>query len=573
MIELFIPFLIASALSILSKRLSYILTALGCVIAMFAVKFDPVSRYFALISFLIGAAICVYSVRYDEHDRMVSFSIPLILASVLLVLISKDCVSFLIGWEGMTLATFLAMSVTGYRKPAYTMLAFGELSAILILLGFSVGIAEFGTVDFTAWRGLPILLCILGFMVKMEIFPFHIWAPPSYDRAPANVAAVLGSILTLMGVYGIVRFTEIYRPPMPFALLMLFLGCVTAVVGALHAVTCEGMKELPAYSTIEHDGIILTLLGAYAISNNPILSAFALFSALFYSFAHSTAKSLLIMSVGDRRRFSEVGRLSFLGVLSGYVSALSLSAIPPFPGFTAEWMALETLFQSFQLPETGLRIVVVLVGAVIALAAGVSAVSMSKMIAYGFQRQERRRVGVDDLGSLVLVVAIVLLGILPQLVVPLVDPIVRVTGVSAESFVGGALAIPKGFLLISGKGFGCLSPTFVFVFVTSLSALVYALTRRRVRFTEPWAGGVESEEYDSLAYSMIIRIVLRWFYRTKELACDVIWGDVVEAFYVNVSKACVAAAEVFRRNVMNGKVGFYVLYILIALFVTLAVVR
>ena len=574
MIELLTPFIIASLISPISKRLSYATSALGCLLVLYHLNgFDPVSRYFTLIAFLICLAVSIYSIVYDRYGKILSSSFALTLASVLLVLIAKDCISFLIGWEGMTLASFLAMSVSGYKRPAYIMLAFGELSAIFLLLGFSIGLATTGTIYFIHWSGLPILLCLLGFMVKMEIFPFHIWAPPSYSRAPTNMSAILSGVLTLMGVYGMVRFLTIYRPPIPFSLFMLILGGITAVVGALHAVTCEGIKELPAYSTIENDGIILTLLGAYAIANNHILSAFALFSALFYAFAHSTSKSLLFLSIGDRNSFSDVRKISRIGILAGYISALSLAAIPPLPGFISEWMALETLFQSFQLPEVYLKIAVVLVGAIIALAVGVGAISMSKMIVYGFQRQRRRGINLDDLGVLLLMATVVILGVIPQSIVRLVDPIVSITGTSAKAFIGGALAIPKGFLIVSGKGFGCLSPTFVFVFVTSLTALIYAVMRKRVRFTDPWTGGVKSEEYDSLAYSMIIRIVLRWFYRTKEMACEIIWGDIIEALYVNMSKICVKVAEVFRRNVMSGNVGLYVLYILIALFLALVFVR
>ncbi len=575
MIEvLAILFIAASVLSMASKRLSYALSAIGCLLTLYRLnEFDPISRYFALITFLICLAVSIYSLINDRYGRILSGSFALSLASILLVLYARDCITFLIGWEGMTLASFIAMSVSGYKRPAYVMLAFGELSAILLLIGFSIGFAETGSIYFASWTGIPILISILGFMVKMEIFPFHIWAPPSYGRAPANLAAILSGVMTLMGVYGVVRFLTIYKPPMPFSLLMIALGGITAVVGSLHAVTCEGIKELPAYSTIENDGIILTLLGAYAVSSNRILSAFALFSALFYAFSHSTSKSLLFLSIGERRRFSDLGKLSLIGVFAGYISALSLAAIPPLPGFVSEWMALETLFQSFQLPEVYLKIAVILVGAVIALAVGMSAISMSKVVVYGFKGQRRRGLGFDDVGLFILTATVLILGIAPQILAPLIDPIVRVTGISVKTFIGGALAIPKGYLIISGKNFGCLSPTFVFVFLTSLTAIVYVLTRRRVRVTDPWTGGTESGDYNSLAYSMIARLVLRWFYGTKEEDCDVIWGDVVEAVYIRLSRAFVKIAEVFRRNVMNGNVGLYVLYILLALLMTLALVR
>ena len=584
----FVLLLIASVVAFLSKRSSYILSAIGSTLLIYlsiaTTQFDPLTRYFMLISALVWLSASIYSIEYDEYGNRLSACFALTIVSMVLVLTSRDAITFLVGWEGMTITSFLAISAKRESsRAAYSFLAFGELSTLLLLLSFALGFASMGSIHFNDWSGSNVLnwillAAILGFGVKMAIFPFHIWLPPAHATAPSNISALLSAVLTLMGVYGILKMLSIATPPLWISVIILTLGAVTAAIGALFAATSERVKELPAYSTIENDGIIFILIGAYIIAlyhNNSVLAAFSIISALFFAFSHSIAKAMLFLVAGLVERsasnFIELqkARLSRIAVLGGYVSALSLAAIPPFPGFISEWMALETLFQSFEI-HTEYKILVLLVGAVVALAAGISTISMSKMISFGFQRVENERIRVADLGFIILLSTIVLLCALPQLVLRFFSPIVNfLAGVSPDEFIGGALDIPKGYLIISGKGFGGISPTFVFVFLLAFTTILYVLTKRRYRLTNPWNGGYGSESYNSLAYSNILRLTLRWFYGTREEVCRVIWGDLIEKVYINVAIVVSGAMNAFRRYVMSGNLGIYVLYILVAMFLTL----
>ena len=420
---------------------------------------------------------------------------------------------------------------------------------------------------------------ILGFGVKMAVYPFHIWLPPAHAVAPSNMSSLLSAVLTLMGVYGIFRMLSIATPPIWVSIIILILGAITAAIGALFAATSEKVKELPAYSTIENDGIIFILIGAYIIAmwySNTVLAAFSVISALFFAFSHSTAKALLFLVAGIVEKSSsnlaelQKVKLSRIAVLGGYISALSLAAIPPFPGFISEWMALETLFQSFEIPSTEYRILVLLVGAVVALAAGISTITMSKIISYGFQKAEEEGVKATDFGIIALIVTVVLLGALPQLVLRFYSPVIKLlSGISSDEFIGGALNIPPEYLILSGNNFGGISPTFVFVFLVAFVSFLFVLTRKRYRLTKPWNGGCESGSYNSLAYSNIPRLTLRWLYSTKEEACRVIWDDFIEKLYVNSAEVTRNVADIFRRYLMNGKLGVYVFYVLLTVLLVL----
>ncbi len=589
----FVPaFLLVAAIPLLSDRLAKPALLLSAVLSLalflntLLYQQWTLASYFTLLSALLWFCISLYSLSAENACRKHAILLPLSYASMLLIMWARDALSFLVGWEVMTIASYFSIRD---ERPAYAFLAFGELSALLVTVGFAAGIATTGSVLIDSWAysgywWLVFLLASLGFAVKMEIWPFHIWAPSAYSSSPSNFSALMSSCLTLMGVYGILRLLSVATPPEWVATVMLVLGAVTAVYGALHAATSERVKELPAYSTIENDGIMFVLLGAYIVASNSVNSdaAFALVAVLFYAFFHSTSKALLLLTVGDGRFGPKVRKAAV--AFAGCVAAFSLAAIPPMPGFAAEWMALETLFQSFNL-HTPLKLLVVLTGALVALAAGISAISMSKVAVYSFlSGSSSGRDGKDKgevageadvfekLSLLILSAAVLFAGILPQYILKYVSaPVSRITGYKGD-FLGGLLMIPKGMLIVSGKGFGCISPTVLALFLLGISAavfIVFRLSLKGVRFDEPWNGGEESENYTPEAYSMILRLTLKSFYRTRELVCGVLWCDLVETLYVRASRMFTKFCDFIRVTLMNGSVGLYVLYILVAMLALL----
>jgi formate hydrogenlyase subunit 3/multisubunit Na+/H+ antiporter MnhD subunit len=591
--------LVATVVSFISKKLSYILSAISSILLIYSSvtgKFDPITNYFMLVSAIVCLCTSVYSIGYDSYGSRLSSSFALIIASVVLILISRDALTFLVGWEGMTIASFIAMSSKkDSGKAAYTFLAFGELSTLLLIISFAMGIATTGSFYFQDWSSSPALIwilltAILGFSIKAAIFPFHIWLPPAHSAAPSNMSSLLSSVLTLMGFYGIFRMLSVATPPLWISMMILVLGAITAAIGAMFAATSERVKELPSYSTIENDGIIFVAIGSYIVAvhyHNQYLAAFSIIAALFFAFSHSIAKATLFSVAGLVEKSAikltnlQKVKLSSMAVVAGYASALSLAAIPPFPGFVAEWMVLESLFQSFEIPNVESRVIVLLVGAVVALAAGISTVSMSKFISFGFHRDKREKKNckyntITDVGLAAFTFVLLLLGALPQLVLHFYSPVVELfSGISTARFIGGALSVPKGYLILSGKNFGCLSPSFVFVFLLSLISVLYALTYKKYRYrlTNPWNGGYSSGNYNSLAYSNILRLTLKRFYRVREEACRIVWSDFAETLYINSAMLMHDAMSIFRRCMMNGKLSAYLMYIILAVLVSLVYVR
>jgi len=586
-----IGFIVASLLAVLSRKASYALSALlsAGLLVLTLVRpegIDGVSRYFLVVSGIVWLGASLFSLSYDDHyPKVLAGSFAMSIAGMLVILLAKGAVGFLVGWEGMTIASYFGMTAReNSRRGAYKFLAFGELSALLILAGFGLLSVETGSTAFLAWKGsgfwsLAFFLAGLGFAVKMDAVPFHTWIVDAYPRVPGNVGALLSAVVTLMGLYGFARLLLIAVPSNWVGAFFLLLGGLTAILGAAYSAGTEYVKRLPGYSTVENDGVLLALFGGTVLalnSGNKTLASFAFLALLFYAFAHSVAKGLLFLIASRLEngtgRFPEIRprKLTTVGVIAGYVSALSLAGVAPFPGFLGEWMGIETLLQSFKIPDVKLKVLMVLVGSLVALTAGVAGVAMSKMITHGVQRAGgRKELSAEDIAYAFMGAVLVMVGLLPLAVFRLADgALSSLTGMGATSFVTGALGVRDGFLIVA-KDFGGISPTYLAGLVTVFGVTVYVLVRitvlRRVRRVRAWSGGLRNPEYPPIAHSAILLITEGWLYGTREESGRLYWKERLNIAYQKLAEAYLNASEWFRHELMRGSDSVYVAYILLAL--------
>ena len=138
----------------------------------------------------------------------------------------------------------------------------------------------------------------------MGIAPFHIseWLPIAHSSAPTNASAVLSATLTLMGVYGFITvISYLSQYDLWWGWIALIIGGISALLGALFASVSEHTKGLPAYSTIENNGLIVLAIGAFMLASHYhlfLLADFALIAALYHSFSHSISKASLFLIMG-----------------------------------------------------------------------------------------------------------------------------------------------------------------------------------------------------------------------------------------------------------------------------------
>jgi len=589
-------------------------------------RLDRLSSTFLVISAISWLAVSIPGLE-GKHPRSTRTSLGMNMAffGIYLVLTAADTVLFLTGWEIMTVFAFIAMTphVDEPRK-VFRFLAFGELSALLLALGSAVLFATDHTLSLIEASAAPaafVILSSLAVVVKMDVAPFHTWMRESYERLPGRVAALMSVGVTLAGVYGLQRFLGEGAVSQWWLLTLTLVGALSAFWGALQAAVARGLRNVPAFSTVEYNGMILCAAGISAMaasgetSSLQYLSSFAAGGVVVLSLSHALAKSLLFTSIGHaaddnlfgpeaidggigdndsappravtriedlRGLWSRGRRLPALGIAVG---GLSFAAFPPLIGFVGEWMLLETTFQSFRFSSFAERFVASLSGVFLALAMGMIAFAMTKYIGYvvmGNETGSRPSSTVNrptrrSLLSAGTEIALMVLLVGTGVALPLV-----LMAFGQSSLLNGLLGVPKPLLLVSGVPlFGVVSPTFFAVLIVVLSGIpvaVWSTRRKSYRTVEAWHGGIEqspAERFTSDAFSQILAHILRAFTRasvndeggnvslqTKD-GLEGAWGLLKDALDV--------VGTALSRLYMNGRIAWYVGYILITFVVVLIV--
>jgi len=588
---------------------------------------DGLSAFFALAASVVWIATSSYSIFYDDRgSTLLAFCYGLTLAAIALLVSASSFLLFLIGWEVMTLASYgMILQARGRTdrvfSAAFVFLAFGEGSTLLVVIAVAALRAGSGTFELGATglggtlASLAFVTALLGFGLKMGVAPFHLseWLPIAHSSAPSNASAVLSSTLTLAGAYGLFRVVSSLGPPeVWWGGLTLAIGAISVLLGALFASVSEHTKGLPAYSTIENNGLVLVALGTALVAESyglTELAVFALFAAFYQAIAHAVAKTALFLSAGyvehaahtfDLTGVAGAVKGSDPGESSGtLVAALSLAAAPPLAGFVSEWMVLEALFQSYRFSTPGAQLLGLLAGAAVALAAGLIAVAMVKFVGFAILWKPRDRPSATraaGLGTVVGLVGAVVVGLgvgAPWLLRALAPCVSAFSGHAVGVPVGALLSVPSGWSILSGSPFGILSPPMVPIGLAAGAVVAlgyYALGGSRgVRSVPTWMAGSESartgETYTSFGYSTGIRIMLRSILRTREVRAtvgsvtqaglatpepynvDLEVLDVFKLFYDDLVAAAAAISEALKSALMPGRLGQYLAYLLVVVLV------
>jgi len=185
-----------------------------------------------------------------------------------------------------------------------------------------------------------LLFTLGGFFFKLAVFPFHFWAPDTYQGAANEVAAYIATVSKVAAIAVIVRVVAFAGQGSAYLVhALVMLSIVSMTVGNLAAIVQKDLKRLLAFSTVAHSGYVL--IGVLALS--PAGYSGAVFYALALLLMKFTAFLVLVGLADDGRNIqieelAGLHRRSPILALALMVSLFSLAGIPPTIGFTGKFL-------------------------------------------------------------------------------------------------------------------------------------------------------------------------------------------------------------------------------------------
>ena len=250
---------------------------------------------------------------FSRRSAEYHFALLVSLVGMLVLASSRDLVLLFVAFELMSIPLYL---LTGFRKKerqapeaALKFFLVGTASAAVIVYGMSFIYGATGSTALAAipgalaegnplvLLGMALLLAGLGF--KIAAFPFHMWAPDSYEAASTPFVAWLSVAPKAAGFVAIIRIYIEGAGPAAEVWLPLLAGMAgaTIVTGNLMAIPQRNIKRLLAYSGVAHIGYML--IGLAALSVNGV--AMVLFYLVAYLFGNMGAFPGGRDGVADRR--------------------------------------------------------------------------------------------------------------------------------------------------------------------------------------------------------------------------------------------------------------------------------
>ena len=403
-----------------------------------AFQIDGLSAFFLLAIFAVCLLAAVYSFHYmNDSEKALGtaanyFFFSLLVASMALVVVADNMITFMLSWEIMSLSSFFLViydhQIPENRKAGYLYFIFSHVGAMFIFTAFGVLYSHTGSFGFEAAglsqaaKMLAFILAFIGFGSKAGVFPFHVWLPHAHPAAPSHISAVMSGVMIKTGIYGILRMYSILNLHTPvLGTTVLVFGMVSGVLGVVYALGQHDLKRLLAYHSVENIGIILIGIGIGMIgvaAKNPIMAVLGFSGGLLHVLNHAIFKSLLFMGAGmvlhktGTRSIDALGGLLKNMPVTGVaflVGSLAIAGLPPFNGFVSEFFIYVGSFRGIA-ADSPVFVLSLLAIVSLAVIGGLALACFTKVVGVVFQGEPRSRAAqeVNEKGPTMLLPMVIL---------------------------------------------------------------------------------------------------------------------------------------------------------------------
>jgi len=324
---------------------------------------DGISMPLIALSALLTFLAVIASWKIDKKPSFYFAMLLLLQVGMNGVFAALDFVLFYVFWELVLVPMYFLIAQWGGPRREYAAIKFflyTLLGSVFMLVGVVALFLQTGTFDLVELAqlgpSLPagfqwwvFLAFLLGFAVKVPVFPLHTWLPDAHVEAPTAASVLLAGIMLKMGTYG---FLRVSLPVLPggFAAWQVFLAVlavISIIYGAATAFAQTDVKKLVAYSSVSHMGFAMLGIAAG--------TAAGLNGAMAVNISHGLTTGMLFLMVGmvyDRTHTRQIADLSGLAaqipVIAGLMAFASFASmgLPGLSGFVGEFLSLLGAWQS-----------------------------------------------------------------------------------------------------------------------------------------------------------------------------------------------------------------------------------
>ncbi len=324
----------------------------------------------ALLSMGLFLVVCLCSDMNGVDDRRHPEFYLLLFICTLAMMLLTSAVHLLSIYVALELSSYSLYVLTSLRRTreqavaaALKFFIVGIVASAVMLFGLALLYGGTGAVYLgDLGRALPaaagrplvqvgLLLTLCGFFFKLAVFPFHIWAPDTYQCAAHQATAYIATASKIGAIAILVRMASVSAGSPYLVHVLVALAVVSMTVGNLAAVAQKDLKRLFAYSSIAQAGYVL--IGVLSMTPEGYAAT------IFYSLALLVMKFtcfLVLVAVAsdgadiDVAHLAGLHRRSPLLAMALMMAVFSLAGIPPTIGFTGKFLIFNAAIERGQLP-------------------------------------------------------------------------------------------------------------------------------------------------------------------------------------------------------------------------------
>ncbi|OGD29559.1 MAG: NADH/ubiquinone/plastoquinone (complex I) [Candidatus Aminicenantes bacterium RBG_13_63_10] len=333
---------------------------------------DPLSAFLSAVINAVALVVLVHARRTVEADLPERKHVPYFALVMLMmsgfngIVMTGDFFNLYVFLEICSLALYGLVAVGDRKSPvaAFRYLVLGMIGGCFYLLGVGFLYMSSGSLNMADMKAILavvgarpeviVALCfmILGFGIKMALFPLHGWLPDAYTYAPTATSSLIAPIGTKIGAYGLIRVLffvfglRFVTHTVPVAQVIAWLGAAGILYGSVMAMAQDELKRMLAFSSVAQVGYIGLGIGLA----NPL----GLLGAVLHVLNHGLMKACLFLVAGNFRLQLGHSRIPALDAgtrrrmpwtsAAFTLAALSMIGLPPTVGFFSKWyLALGTI--------------------------------------------------------------------------------------------------------------------------------------------------------------------------------------------------------------------------------------